>query len=78
MDSSQNFVLPQRLDPNSAAVWEEFKEMTAKYGCISLGEGAPASNPPQFLVDELTAAIKEGNNQYTRALGNPVLCQKVA
>ena len=73
-----NFILPQRLDPNSAAVWEEFKEMTAKYGCISLGEGAPASNPPQFLVDELSIAIKEGNNQYTRALGNPALCQKVA
>lgn len=36
--------------------------MTAKYNCISLGEGAPSATPPQFLVDELMTAIKEGHN----------------
>ena len=34
--------------------------------------------PPQFLVDELFTAIKEGHNQYTRAFGNPLLAAKVA
>jgi aspartate/methionine/tyrosine aminotransferase len=67
-----NFQLAHRVD-NSISVWEEFKEMTAKYNCISLGEGAPSTMPPQFLVDELMTAIKEGHNQYTRAFGNPLL-----
>ena len=56
-----NFQLAHRVD-NSISVWEEFKEMTAKYNCISLGEGAPSTMPPQFLVDELMTAIKEGHN----------------
>ena len=66
------FRLPHRVD-NGLAVWEEFKELTAKYNCISLGEGAPATNPPQFLVDDLMESIKEGHNQYSRAFGNPLL-----
>lgn len=77
--STHNFDLPHRVD-NGLAVWEEFKELTAKYNCISLGEGAPATMPPQFLVDDLMDAIKEGpaNNQYTRSFGNPSLATKVA
>lgn len=43
--STHNFDLPHRVD-NGLAVWEEFKELTAKYNCISLGEGAPATMPP--------------------------------
>jgi aspartate/methionine/tyrosine aminotransferase len=77
MEQQHNFNLAHRVD-NSLSVWEEFKEMTAKYNCISLGEGAPATMPPQFLVDELMTAIKEGHNQYTRAFGNPLLAQAVA
>lgn len=76
---SHKFNLAHRVD-NSLAVWEEFKEITAKYNCISLGEGAPATMPPKFLVDDLMNAINEGpaNNQYTRAFGNPALAAKVA
>jgi hypothetical protein len=54
-----HFDLPHRVD-NSLAVWEEFKEITAKYNCISLGEGAPATTPPKFLVDDLFNVINEG------------------
>jgi aspartate/methionine/tyrosine aminotransferase len=77
MEQQYKFNLPHRVD-NSITVWEEFKDITAKYDCISLGEGAPATMPPQFLVDELVKAIGEGHNQYTRAFGNPLLAQKIA
>lgn len=60
------------------AVWEEFKEVALKYKCLSLGEGAPAYQPPQFLIDELIKAIGEGHNQYTRTFGNPILVNKIA
>lgn len=74
---SLSFDLPHRVD-NGTSVWEEFKEITAKYNCISLGEGAPSSMPPKFLIDELFTAINEGHNQYTRAFGNPILAAKIA
>ena len=69
--------LPHRVD-NSLPMWEEFKELTSKYECLSLGEGAPGSNPPDFLVEELVKAINEGHNQYTRSFGNPILVNKIA
>ena len=59
---SQGFDLSRRVDNSGVVMWEEFKELTAKYNCISLGEGAPATMPPQFLIDNLTDAIKEGHN----------------
>ncbi|CDW83669.1 classes i and ii family protein [Stylonychia lemnae] len=68
---------PHRVDDNTA-VWAEFKDLTERYSCISLGEGAPAANPPQFLVDELMKAIQEGHNQYSRTFGHPILVQSVA
>ena len=67
---SETFTLPKRID-DSMAVWEEFKEMAIKYKCISLGEGAPGMNPPQFLMDDMAEAIKDGFNQYTRTMGSP-------
>ena len=77
MEQQHNYSLPHRVD-NGLAVWEEFKDMTAKYNCVSLGEGAPTAMPPQFLIDDLMESIKEGHNQYTRSFGNPLLAQKIA
>jgi hypothetical protein len=42
----QGFDLSRRVDNSGVVMWEEFKELTAKYNCISLGEGAPATMPP--------------------------------
>jgi len=75
MESSPTF--PHRVDDNSA-VWLEFKELQDRYGTVCLGEGAPAYNPPDFLVEELRNAIGEGHNQYGRCHGHPLLVQKVA
>ena len=73
----QTYSFPHRVDDN-VAVWAEFKELTEKYNCISLGEGAPAANPPDFLVEELKKSIVEGHNQYSRTFGHPILVNKVA
>ncbi|CDW75417.1 kynurenine-oxoglutarate transaminase [Stylonychia lemnae] len=69
--------LPHRVD-DSMAVWEEFKEVSIKYECVSLGEGAPGMNPPQFLVDAMIESIHEGFNQYIRIMGSPLLVNKIA
>lgn len=54
------------------------KEITAKYGCLSLGEGAPEAIPPKFARDEVIKAIDEGHNQYCRTFGHPILVESVA
>ena len=73
----ESLAFPQRVDDNSA-VWLEFKSLQERYGMVSLGEGAPAYDPPTFLVDELRRAVAEGHNQYCRSYGHPLLAQKVA
>ena len=47
------------------------KDLCDKFNCVSLGEGAPNTNPPKFLRDEMIKAIDSGFNQYTRTFGHP-------
>lgn len=60
---------PLKLEDN-VALWAEFKELTTKYECISLGEGAPEYQPFRQLRGELIQAIDEGHNQYIRTFGH--------
>ena len=39
---------PKKLK-DTIAVWSEMNEAALKYKCLSLGEGAPGYNPPEFL-----------------------------
>ena len=68
---------PVRIDDNDA-IWTEFKELNYKYNCLSLGEGAPGHEPPEFLKEAMIGAIKEGHNQYSRVMGIPEFVTSVA
>ena len=63
---------------DNIAVWSEFKELTLKYAGVSLGEGAPYLQPPEFLTKEVYQAMIDGHNQYCRTFGVPSFCQKIA
>ena len=39
---------PKRLEDN-VAVWAEFSQMSAKYKMVSLAEGSPIQQPPEFV-----------------------------
>lgn len=65
------------MDDNSP-IWTEFRELTDRYDCLSLGEGAPGYQPPTFLRDAMIQAIDDGHNQYSRTMGMPELVKKVA
>jgi hypothetical protein len=52
---------PQKLHDN-CAIWSEMKNLCQRFDCTSLGEGAPDSNPPKFLVDQMMKAIEDGHN----------------
>ena len=47
---------PLRLD-DTVAIWAEMNELGRKYNCLSLGEGAPGYNPPDFLRKYMKEAI---------------------
>ncbi|CDW90087.1 kynurenine-oxoglutarate transaminase [Stylonychia lemnae] len=68
---------PHRIDDN-VAIWTEFRELGDRYSCLSLGEGAPGGNPPDFLKDFMIKAIDEGYNQYQRIFGIPEFVNKIA
>jgi aspartate/methionine/tyrosine aminotransferase len=59
-------------------IWLEAAELTAKYKCISFAQGSPEFQPPAFLKQNIIEAIEEGQNQYCRSFGHPLLINKVA
>lgn len=61
---------PLRLSDKSA-IWAEFFDLTVKYKCASLGQGAPDLSPPKFLMDSVDQAMRGGFNQYCRVFGTP-------
>lgn len=50
-----------------ANVWTTFNDVALKTNAISLGQGFPDWNPPQFVLDSLSKAV---NHQYARPAGN--------
>jgi len=43
-------------------VWTEMKDLCVKYNCLSLGEGATNVMPPEFLIEAMTKAMRDGHN----------------
>jgi len=45
---------PEKLQHvGTIEVWTEIKQLVDKFGCTSLGEGAPNLLPPLFLREEM-------------------------
>ena len=59
-------------------VWTEMKDLQVKYNCLSLGEGATNVMPPEFLINAMTQAMRDGHNQYNRSFGVAPLVNKIA
>ena len=58
-------------------VWSEFNMLAVKYGALNIAHGTPSLEPPQFLIDNLTKAVKD-HNQYTMLYGHPILRESIA
>ena len=73
-------VLPKepKKQVDNIAVWSEMTSLQRKYGCMSLGEGAPGYPTPKFMKDFMKEAIDEEFNQYCRTFGVPELTAKIA
>ena len=59
-------------------VWSEFGALAAETGAVNLGQGFPDWQPPEFVVEQAHAALREGYHQYTRPAGHPSLVEVLA
>lgn len=59
-------------------VWATFGKLTMENHAISLGQGAPDWQPPNWIKDELKVAADGTAHQYARAVGDVDLCQALA
>jgi kynurenine--oxoglutarate transaminase/cysteine-S-conjugate beta-lyase/glutamine--phenylpyruvate transaminase len=73
------FVPAQRLaGSDKPTVWGEFGQLAAETGAVNLGQGFPDWQPPEFVVEEVQTALREGYHQYTRPAGHPPLVEVLA
>ena len=59
-------------------VWSEFGALATETGAVNLGQGFPDWAPPDFVVEQAHAALREGFHQYTRPAGHPPLVSVLA
>lgn len=52
--------------------------LAQQYNAINLGQGFPDFDMPQTLVDAVSRAMNDGNNQYAHTNGLPLLRQRIA
>ena len=63
------------IGTDKPTVWSEFGEIAKSTGAVNLGQGFPDWQPPEFVVEQAHAALREGVHQYTRPAGHPPLCE---
>lgn len=49
-----------------------------KYNALNIAHGTPGLEPPDFLKENLFAAVKGGFNQYTLFSGHPLLKESIS
>ena len=73
------FVPAARLQgSDKPTVWGEFGALAVETGATNLGQGFPDWQPPDFVVEEVQIALREGYHQYTRPAGHPQLVEVLA
>lgn len=60
-------------------IWTEFNQLALKYNAVNLNHGTPTLTPPDFMIENMVATVREGaNNHYTQLQGHPALRQQIA
>jgi len=52
--------------------------MALEHGSVNLGQGAPSFQMPDFAKKCAIRSVEQGNNQYTRPGGNPLLMETLS
>ena len=68
----------QRLEQFGETVFATWSRLALEHDAINLGQGFPDFDAPDFVKDAAIKAIKDGENQYCRSAGHPLLVEAIA
>jgi methionine aminotransferase len=67
-----------KLPKVGTTIFTVMSQLAAEHQAVNLGQGFPDFDVPEFLVDALARAMREGRNQYAPMAGIPALRQAIA
>lgn len=67
-----------KLPTVGTTIFTVMSQLAAEHGAINLGQGFPDFPVPDRLIDALTQAMHEGQNQYAMMTGTPRLRQAIS
>ncbi|MCA9629464.1 MAG: aminotransferase class I/II-fold pyridoxal phosphate-dependent enzyme [Myxococcales bacterium] len=70
--------LSSRLQGFGTTIFAEMTRLALEHGALNLGQGFPDFDAPEEVKQAAQRAIAEGNNQYARSFGVPLLNQAIA
>jgi methionine transaminase len=71
-------MIQTKLPNVGTTIFTVMSQLAMDHGAVNLGQGFPDFAVPDFLVDELAKAVREGKNQYAPMSGVPALRQAIA
>ena len=67
-----------RLDQFGETVFATWSRLAVEHDAINLGQGFPDFDAPDFVKEAAIKAIQDGENQYSRSAGHPLLVEAIA
>ena len=78
MNSERTPAFPSRLPHVGTTIFTVMSALAAQHQAVNLGQGFPDFDCDPGLVDGVTAAMKQGHNQYPPMTGVPALREAIA
>ena len=78
MNSERTPAFPSRLPHVGTTIFTVMSALAAQHQAVNLGQGFPDFDCDPRLVDGVTAAMKQGHNQYPPMTGVPALREAIA
>ena len=78
MNSERTPAFPSRLPHVGTTIFTVMSALAAQHQAVNLGQGFPDFDCDPGLVDGVTAAMKQGHNQYPPMTGVPGLRDAIA
>jgi N-succinyldiaminopimelate aminotransferase len=70
--------LSDKLVPFGTTIFSEMTRLALEHGAVNLAQGFPDFDGPPALIEAVCAALRQGENQYARSMGHPLLVQALA
>ena len=68
----------KRLEKFGETVFATWSRLAVEHDAINLGQGFPDFEAPDFVKEAAIKAIRDGENQYSRSAGHPLLVEAIA